>query len=269
MGFGDNIMATGLARGAAAGGRRIAFGDGKRIIWDHNSPVIFRGNANIAPPGSEHRHDIQWVDFYKGHRVYNHHDEAAKRWVWNMDFRPTPGEIFLDPAEKALGGAIGEKFVLIEPFVVARKPAGLNKDWGRVKYQQVANRLMADGHQLVQLSYGAGAPLSGVRIVTTRSFREAVAVLSRAGLYLGPEGGLHHAAAAFGIPGVVIFGGFVPPQVTGYEIHRNLTGGAEACGSLYPCRHCRAALTAITVDEVYSAASEILNGYDAADRRAV
>jgi hypothetical protein len=61
---------------------------------------------------------------------------------------------------------------------------------------------------------------------------------------------MHHGAAAMGVPGVVLFGGFIPPQVTGYLMHANLTGGAEACGSLNPCPHCAAAMQAISVDEV-------------------
>jgi hypothetical protein len=74
--------------------------------------------------------------------------------------------------------------------------------------------------------------------------------MSRAALYIGGEGGLHHGAAAVGVGGVVLFGGFIPPEVTGYATHANLTGGAEACGSLDPCRHCAAAMQAIGVDEV-------------------
>jgi hypothetical protein len=57
---------------------------------------------------------------------------------------------------------------------------------------------------------------------------------------------------------VVLFGGFIPPSVTGYGGHANLTGGAEACGSLDPCRHCQAAMGRIGVDEVHAAALERL-----------
>jgi hypothetical protein len=53
-----------------------------------------------------------------------------------------------------------------------------------------------------------------------------------------------------GVEGVVLFGGFIPPEVTGYALHTNLTGGAEACGSLQPCAHCHEAMKAIGVDEV-------------------
>jgi hypothetical protein len=70
---------------------------------------------------------------------------------------------------------------------------------------------------------------------------------------------MHHGAAAMNIPAVVLFGGFVPPAVTGYDSHTNLTGGAEfACGSFRYCEHCIAAMKAISVDEVVTAALEHL-----------
>ena len=44
-------------------------------------------------------------------------------------------------------------------------------------------------------------------------------------LYLGPEGGFAHAAAALSKPGVVIYGGWIPPQVIGYAFSRKLVCG--------------------------------------------
>jgi hypothetical protein len=38
-----------MARGAAARGKRIAFGDGKKILWDHHSELIFRGKPEYRP----------------------------------------------------------------------------------------------------------------------------------------------------------------------------------------------------------------------------
>lgn len=247
VGIGDQLMATGMARGAAARGRRIAFGDGRRILWDGNSEPIFRGNPNIAPPGSERAPGIDWIAYYKGHRIYNRH--VGGRWVWNHDFRPIAGEVFLTDAELAFGKSAGKGFVVIEPHVPRQKSCAPNKDWGFARYAEVAKRLARDGFDVVQFAHGE-APLPFARQVATPSFRHALAVLERAALYIGPEGGLHHGAAAMGTAAVVIFGGFIPPAVTGYTGHANLTGGAEACGSLRPCRHCREALDRITVDEV-------------------
>jgi len=259
VGYGDNLMATGMARGAAARGKRIAFGDGQAIKWDQHSAEVFRGNSNIAPAGSEGAQDIEWVDFYKGHRLYNQQD-GARRWIWNMDFRPTPGELFFHKSEQVAAQRIEPGFVLIEPEVPAWKSCSVNKDWGAARYQAVADDLKDRGLRLVQFKHPKSkTSLAGVSQFPTLNFRDSLAVMQRAALYIGPEGGLHHGAAAVETPAVVIFGGFIPPAVTGYDTHTNLTGGAdEACGSLRPCSHCRAALDAITPADVVSAALERL-----------
>lgn len=253
MGLGDNLLGSGMARGANARGRRIAFGDGKRIIWDHNSPAIFQNNPNIAHPGSEGAPDLEWVRFFKGHRIYNF--QVQGRWVWNMKFRPIPGEIFFTAPEKRNASRFGSGFILMEPNVESWKPVAPNKDWGRSNYQVLADRLIDDGYRVAQFIYPKSTnPLDGVEKLRTLSFRDAVAVLGNASLYIGAEGGLHHGAAAMQRDAVVLFGGFIPPQVTGYDRHANLTGGSTACGSLSACRHCRDAMAAISVDEVYEAA---------------
>jgi ADP-heptose:LPS heptosyltransferase len=253
LGVGDQIMATGIARGASERGKRVAFGDGRRIIWDQHSRMIFASNPDIAYPGSETARDVEWVPFYRGHRLYN--SQRDGRWIWNYDFHARPGRLVFAKTERLAGTRLGQGFVLIEPNVVRVKSSAVNKDWGRPRYQAVADALRLSGHRVVQFRYAAGPPLAGVETIVTTSFRDAAALLANAALYIGPEGGSHHAAAALGTPGVVIFGGFIPPQVTGYDLHTNLTGGAEACGSLHPCDHCRAALDAISVDDVIAAAA--------------
>lgn len=255
MGLGDNLLASGMAKGAKDRGKRIAFGVPGTIIWDHNSAAIFKDNPNIAPPGSERANDLEWICYYKGRRIYNKHDKVGNRWIWNMNFRPTPGELFFTNQEKRDSERFGSGFILIEPNVESWKPVAPNKDWGRSNYQALADRLIGDGYRVAQFIYPKSTnPLDGVERLRTLSFRDAVAILGKSSLYIGAEGGLHHGAAAMKRDAVVLFGGFIPPQVTGYEGHANLTGGATACGSLSACKHCRDAMAAISVDEVYDAA---------------
>lgn len=259
MGLGDQLMATGMARGARARGKRIAFGDGRRILWDKGSAEIFRGNPNIAAPGSEGAADLEWIGYYKGSRIYNSHDRAGNRWIWNREFRPIAGEVVFDAGERAAGSRYGDDFILIEPNVPGWKSSAANKDWGFDRYQAVADRLLAEGRRVAQFRHDPAARvLGGVVGLETRGFRDALSILAYATLYVGPEGGLHHGAAAVQVPGVVLFGGFIPPAVTGYPIHTNLTGGAEACGSLGPCGHCRQAMAAIAVADVHTAIRERL-----------
>lgn len=253
MGVGDNLLASGMARGAAGRGVRIAFGDGNKIIWDHLSETIFRGNPNIAPLGSEGAADLEWIAHYRGNRLYNR--QGPGRWIWNEDFRPIPGEVFLSAEERKFARACGQDFIVIEPNVPDWKSCAPNKEWPIDRYNKLARYLTKDGHDVRQFVYpNRRHQIIYLRQVKTPTFRHAMAVLARAKLYIGPEGGLHHAAAALGIPAVVLFGGFIPPQVTGYDGHINLTGGAVACGSLRKCEHCRAAMAAISVDDVHNGA---------------
>lgn len=244
-------MASGIARGARSRGKRIAFGDGKRIIWGPHAAEIFRDNPNVARPGSERDRDIEWVTFYKGCRAYN--KQVGDRWMWNYDFRPIPGEVFLSDAEICLG-QVARGSILIEPNVPQHKTCSPNKQWPVDRYQRVADELRHSGHVVSQLIYpGARHRLAGVRYLLTETFRQALAALSQSRLYVGPEGGMHHGAAAVGVPAVVIFGSWIPPEVTGYDSHVNVVGtdrSHRGCGILRRCDHCRRSLDSITVDRV-------------------
>jgi ADP-heptose:LPS heptosyltransferase len=264
MGLGDQIIASGLARNAwAQRGRKVAFGDGQRIIWDKHSKEVFQNNPNVCFPGNERSHKLEWIAFHKGHRGYN--TQGPGHWIWNMDWRCKPGELFLSHGENSAGKRHGNGFVVIEPNVVRWKSSAANKDWGADRYQALADRLVAAGHKLVQFvpPPAPGDPpvlLANVRQIATKRFRDAVTILKNAAAYVGAEGGLHHAAAAVSVPGVVIFGGFIPPSVTGYAIHANLAGSDRFCGSFASCDHCREAMASIKVERVFDATLERLNG---------
>lgn len=257
VGFGDEIMGSGMARGAHAKGKRVAFGDGQRISWSSWCPEIYYNNPNVAPPGSERDQDLIWVDHYKGRRKYN--KLVNGRWVWNLDFRPTPGEFFFDEQETNVAKAFKPGFVVIEPNVPWHKSVAPNKDWGEGKYEEVARRLILQGVDVIQFKHkNSRRIIQQAAIVELPKFRHVISALSQAALYIGPEGGMHHASAAVGVPAVVLFGGFIPPAVTGYEGHVNLTGGAEACGHIEKCDHCKRAMSNISVDEVKDAAMRMI-----------
>lgn len=259
MGFGDQLMATGMAKGAKARGKRIAFGTNGQIMWDHMSEPIFRYNQNIAKPGDEKASDLEWIPFYRGNRIYNDYDRPNNRWKWNYSFKPTPGEITFDANEQALASRIVPGYILVDAHVPTWKPTYINKQWPVERYQKIVDRLREEGREVKQFKFRESRPLDKAEIVKANNFREAMAILSRASAYIGAEGGLHHAAAALGLPAVVIFGGYIPPQVTGYDFHENVARGVP-CGSLSPCPHCRDILNSITVDEVWGAWKRMSTG---------
>lgn len=258
MGYGDDIMATGLARGFKARNKRAAFGDGNKIIWGPWSEEMFRHNPNVAIPGSERDSDIEWVPHYKGARMYN--KLVNGKWVWNYDFKVIPGEFFFTDVERNSVSSLPEKkFILIEPNVPWQKSVAPNKDWGEENYARVAETLIAMGHKVVQFEHkNTRRRIKDSILMRPHSFRQVLAALERASLYIGPEGGLHHGAAAVGTNAVVLFGGFIPPEVVGYAGQICLTGGAKACGNTSPCQHCRQAMNNISVDEVVNSSLEFL-----------
>lgn len=255
IGFGDEILGTGLARGAHARGKRVAFGDGKSIIHGYWTEQIFRNNPNIAFPGDEGSPDLIWIAHHKGNRLYN--KQSGSRWIWNYSFRAQPGELFFDTTERKAGQRYGSGFIVIEPNVPWHKTVAPNKDWGARKYQETASRLIRAGHRVVQFNYG-GKMLNGVEQLKTASFRDALSILANAKLAICPEGGLHHGAAAVDIPAIVLFGGFIPPKVTGYVTHTNLAAGDIACGSINRCGHCVEAMRSISIERVLEAAQRYL-----------
>ena len=82
-------------------------------------------------------------------------------------------------------------------------------------------------------------------------FRLACALLKEVDFYVGPEGGFGHVAAALNKKAVLYFGGWISPDVIGYEFHENIyyEDKQSPCGvKLKLCEHCSKARELITVD---------------------
>lgn len=186
-----------------------------------------------------------------GHRPYIRL-KTAERWYWNK-YRPEPADVVLTEAEYG-GLRIDADTIIVEPNV--KNIGHRNKDWGWKNWQALVDLLK--GRPVLQMTRPGDSVLKGVDAIRVDSFRRALACMDGARLYVGPEGGLHHGAAAMRTPAVVIFGGFVSPETTGYDQHRNLFTGGEACGMRTDCAHCRKAMNAITPEMVLHEIKESL-----------
>jgi hypothetical protein len=241
IGIGDEIIATAqVARLIEKGHRKVAILDRKGFPRWHD---IWSGNPHIATP-EDIKSGMQCTLLNNGPKMrpyIQHH--YADHFVWRT-WDKRPGEIYLSPdeerfAEETLRGF--GPFVVIEPNI---KPnASPNKQWGR--WQKVVD-ICSDIH-FVQFNIET---LRGVTTLATPTFRHACAILKRAKAYLGPEGGLHHAAAALSVRGVVVFGGYVSPEITGYDLHANLFTGGKPCGQKRRCNHCLQAMAQIRPERV-------------------
>lgn len=247
MGLGDWIMASAEAKDLhEAHGKKVVFTDGDRVFYDRQ---VFANNPRILdkPEG-----DFLPILNYPSRRPYVAGFKPSQI-VYRPEFRARPGELFLSDEEKAL--RLPDKYIVIEPHV-KRDPKFStvgNKDWGFFNWQRLVKSL-----DLPFVQLGSGPFLEGVTQRPTGSFREALGVLSGASLVVTTDGALHHAAAALGLPAVVIWGGYSSPVNLGYETHLNLWDGVEPCGSYrFPCFHCKKALKAISVERVKEAVETV------------
>lgn len=274
MGIGDELMALGDAA-RLRGNRdiRVAIGDGKKLYWsplyDHVT-WLWRSGERIPD-------DAHWIVSFPGNRPYCDYErmirEARERFgwksrmggreafqllrrkYWRHSYHAFPAPVILTREEYAKGAALTSSFkkpvILIEPNIKLGAPE--NKRWPFGRYQKVV-KARKDRVQFVQF----GRPLlDGVVSLPAMPIRSVLGLLFSIEGYLGNEGGLHHAAAAVGTPGVVVFGGYINPSVTGYQLHQNLFVQSEDEGCLSTPAG-QAALAAITVDEVVAALDRVL-----------
>jgi hypothetical protein len=245
MGLGDWLMATADIKALhAETGRPVhVVGKGERVMWSEvfeNNPKVSRGRSGtvrlVNGPGLRPyivgRNDV--------------------RWTWRRGRDQQPGELYLTPAEKAFAAPYAGK-VLIEPNVKANGHA--NKAWAFERWQAVVREY---GAPMLQVGQPGTRWLEGVQRVTTPAFRLACAVLAVSRGFVGTEGALHHAAAALGVPAVVLWSEFIAPDVTGYTTQRNIRHAGEPCGARVPCASCAASMAAIGVDEVHDAVARMV-----------
>lgn len=250
MGLGDDIIVTRQARILYEQTKKcvVPMID-KRLRWSQiydNNPIMTNRESNNT------------ISLELRPRPYvKEHIQRENRFVFQKN-NLGPGEIYLSDNEIATAKSKlnNNLFVYIEPNIKG-KVSSTNKDWGFEKYQQVVNLIKECNSdvEFVQCGISGTHYLNNVQQIKTNNIREALAILSLSKLYVGNEGCMHHAAAAFSIPGVVIFGGYISPESTGYNIHKNLYVESDeypyGCGTLVKkCSHCAKAMESISVDQV-------------------
>lgn len=250
MGIGDDIMATAHVRELAAEtARRVFVGDGT---------TIYRSEAFLNNPKIATRNPCDgdvWLLNKTGNRPYIDYPNCQPGKIAFADYRARPGDLFFSGIEetdalKAMdaAGVKRKEFIVVEPNIKALF-SGPNKDWGWRKWESLMP-LLSD-LAVVQFDYGKRI-LDGAIPIPTPSFRLACATLTHAAAIVTTEGGLHHAAAAVFVPGVVIWGGYSPPSVLGYDLHENIfpDDPESPCGNRKPCDHCRRVMDSIQPMEV-------------------
>lgn len=229
MGWGDEIMAAGEAEVEAKKlGRPVAIVDRMaRPRWSEiwvGNPWIDRNARDqiLNAPGA--RPYIQYPFTPRGHKY--------TRWR----ARDHRAHIFFTDEEAISARPLARwmPFIVIEPNL--KHPSNRNKAYDR--WQAVVD-LLPDMPWVQLVHDGTDVRLRGVEQMQSKSFRQACLILSHAAMFVGHEGGMHHAAAALNVGAVVYFGGSPSVEATGYPEHVNIAAD-EPCGRWDACPHCDA-----------------------------
>jgi ADP-heptose:LPS heptosyltransferase len=245
-------MATGEAKKHfAETGRRVAFIDWRgRHHWHEvfeNNPTIVRPDEMLAAG------EFDVLRQGGGERPYIE-KKLSRLWVWKP-YRPEPGQLFLTDDERRWG----EQFaglILIDPY--GKRLGHSNKQWGTANWANLVRELLRHDIEVAHMGPEGTKQFPGTRFLKTPTFRHAAAIMAVARACVTQEGGLHHLAAAFRVPAVVIWSEFISPAQTGYDFQTNLRHAGAPCGMRVDCDRCRRSLDAITPAEVAAALRERL-----------
>jgi ADP-heptose:LPS heptosyltransferase len=254
-------MAAGHAQRAyeADSSRRVAICDAR---WHPYWNALWDGNPIIATPkevaGGE---PVQKIQNATGCRPYIRYPFTHQTGWHFTDWRASEhrGKLYLSLKETALGIQVRQEhgpFVVIEPSPIAK--SNPNKAWPREKFAGLI--AACPDVTFAQIHHPESTTLDGAVQLGASTFRNACGILASAAAYVGPEGGLHHAAAALGVPAVVIFGGCCSVKTTGYPEHINLAddGPQSPCGRWVRCAHCVDAMAKITPEMVATSLRGVL-----------
>lgn len=177
--------------------------------------------------------------------------KAPDRYTWKA-YGPPKGELYFTPEEQAFGDRYAGRLI-VEPHI---KPgASPNKQWPWKYWNKVVWLLEQAGVRVTQLGGAYTKELAAADYIRTDTIRQAAAVIACARGVVIHEGGLMHIAAATETPAVVIYGGFIAPEVTGYRDQTNLfTGTGLGCGMRTFCQCCYDAMEKIRPADVVKAA---------------
>ena len=282
MGLGDDIMVTAFAKleKQKFPDRQIVIGDFKKRLVKHS--IVYENNPNITNPTQiDESKPLHYIDYHRFNRPYidtiysNQH-----KMVWNYNFRPTPGELYFSQSENKKGMQILENakshwktnnknsckgIIFLESSSSKKKDKQFalkhtNKDWSFENWSKLAEKLSSN-YLVIQSIHSESKRIQNI-YYCDYDFRIACSVMNNSDIYVGPEGGFSHAAAALRKKAVIYFGGWIDPKVTGYDFHQNVYVNIDGspCGSMsYLCKHCEVCRKKISVDLVYDLIIKELN----------
>lgn len=147
-----------------------------------------------------------------------------------------------------------DPYLVIAPVGKAKFSAN-RKEWGFDKFQQLVQWL--NDRNILQIGMPSDALLNGVIDARSIDIRKTAAIIANAVLFIGLEGGLMHLARSVQTPAVIIYGGYIKPEISGYSMNVNIATN-EPCSPCYDsnqrqtdCEH-MGCMKQISVSDVYN-----------------
>ena len=272
MGLGDDLMITAHASEIKKKypERQIIIGNIAKKQAYHS--IIYENNPNIANCNNlDYSKPIHIIDYHPGNRPYINYEKTKKlnRYIWNNNFKPKAGQIFFSKEEKFKANQIfnsaknywktknkSNKFkavIFLESSSTKLNDIqfGLkqqNLSWGHENWQKLVNKI-SNTYLIIQSCHKQTLKLDGVYVTDDLSFRLSSAVMNKCDLFLGAHGGFAHVAAALEKSAIIYFGGWAPPEILGYQTHKNIyfKNDSSPCGMFSKkCIHCEEARKKIT-----------------------
>tara|TARA_Y100000310_G_C20540422_1_gene742998 strand:+ start:70 stop:906 length:837 start_codon:yes stop_codon:yes gene_type:complete len=276
MGLGGYLMWTGVGREIwkRTGLKMLpveTHGIALRMI---DSPVFYN-NPYFIQPGEKFEYifplilnnpDTNYCKQDTPTRAIHRYDKHIIQQVcefYNIEDPQVRCDLFLTDDEKMFvddfrSDICREKFIAIEPHT--KDEYTVNKSYPFDKWQKVVNDLL-NHVKIVQVGQKTDKILNGcIDMTGSTSFREAAAIISEAELFIGPEGGLMHAANAADTLSVVVITGFIHPRMTCYSENKNLWVGRHhgPCGLKSECENCKKECNLHDYREIVNIAKESL-----------
>ena len=292
MGLGDNIIAAALQQSyeKQLNGKSLVFGQGP-IYKIENSYIELAKKCQLTKaitPNSKEafvifkRWGTQWFFVKKashnlikiphevGKRIYqlDKYETDSSRLSFKRDVKLPNLKLPSEIIKKEIINKNKKPRILIEPSIKATV-SSTNKQWP-IKY---FTKLI----KLLNTKFEVDIPIWAKNLIPNniiKSYFSSLDLLSSFqkindyDLVITPEGGLHHIVSATKTPAIVIFGGFIAPDITGYVNHVNIGFKSnfskdrmhlDACGSLNECEHCKMIMEKIKPNLLFQLAYDIIN----------
>jgi len=233
-----------------------------------NNPRFFQEftDSEFAFPLVLNNQELNYCKRDTPERAYHRYDKHVVAQIceyYGIQNPRTNCEIYfseqeINKTDKLLAGL--KDFVVIEPQ--SNDEYSKNKVYPFEKWQNITNKLLAEGISVVQVGRTTGDKnLSGaINLTGQTSFKEAAQVISRSKMFISSEGGLMHAANGCGVKSIIIYTGYIHPRMTGYSENINIwiNHGPEPCGMKMKCIDCQTAVANHDENEIVELIKEHL-----------